>query len=84
MPTSSGSSSLSGTVLDSGGLVVPQSAVTIVNESTGLDRVGVTNDAGEFVFPALPPGVYTVKVKAPGFRPYERSGITLTSSARLE
>src|SRR4029077_367319 len=40
-------------------------------------------ETGEFVFPALVPGTYTVRVQAPGFRQFERTGNVVSSSTRL-
>jgi len=84
MAHAQGSSTLAGTVVDSSGLVIPNTSVTIINERTGAERSLFTSEVGGFVFAALPPGVYTVKVSAAGFRSYERKGNTLAASIRLE
>ena len=47
--------SLSGTVVDGSGNVVPGASITIVNEATAEERQGVTTDVGDFIFPALVP-----------------------------
>src|SRR2546427_7653811 len=70
-PGQTTSGSISGTVTDSTGQVVPASAVLLINESTGEERRTATNEAGFFVFTALPPGPYTVKVEFKGFKSYE-------------
>ena len=61
------SGTVTGVVSDPGGAVVPQAAVVAVNTATGDTRKTVTNGAGIFSIPALPPGPYTVDVQAKGF-----------------
>ena len=43
-----------------------------------------TNDQGIYYFPALLPGTYSVRVDALGFRPEERSAVTLAVASRVE
>jgi hypothetical protein len=68
---------VSGTVQDPTGAVVPGAQVTLVNEATQDTRVAVTSDAGFFAFPSLVPGTYSVKAVAKGFIPREFTGIVL-------
>jgi hypothetical protein len=70
-------------VADSSNRVIPRAEVTLFNEASGEERQSTTNDIGEFVFPGLPPGTYTVKVQASGFRAFERRGNVVVSSTRL-
>jgi hypothetical protein len=69
--------SLSGTVNDSSGGVLPGATVTLVNELSADSRNSVTNEEGNFVFAAVPPGTYTVKVELSGFQTIETRGIVL-------
>ncbi len=62
-----GSSSLSGTVTDPSGAVVPNARVTAHEEATGQDHVVTTNASGSYTIPNLNAGVYTVHVEASGF-----------------
>ena len=62
-------SAIVGQVRDMTGAVVPRAAVTITSPETGLRRSARTDDAGRFNFPQLKPGMYSVKVEAPGFEP---------------
>ncbi len=62
---------LSGTVTDSSGALIPGANVTISNNATGLQRQTVTNDEGSFTIPLLPPSNYTVTVLRDGFTPAE-------------
>ncbi len=74
---------ISGTVLDQSEAVVPNAAVTLLNDQTGASRKTTTAGAGEFVFTAVPPGNYTVTVEAPGFQSTRITGVILPASLRL-
>jgi hypothetical protein len=63
----SDSSSLSGTVTDPTGAVVPNAKVVAHNEANGQDRTVQTNASGSYTITNLPPGDYTVRVEAQGF-----------------
>jgi hypothetical protein len=62
---------LSGTVVDENGAVIPGASVAVSNASTGLQRRLLTDGVGRFNFPVLPPGKYTVRVVSEGFAPVE-------------
>src|SRR6266851_5239166 len=78
------SGTISGTVLDSSGSVVPRAVVTIISDQTGAKRLAAANDTGGFTVTALPPGGYSLKVEAPGFAVVERTGIALSADERLD
>ncbi|MEO8681263.1 MAG: carboxypeptidase-like regulatory domain-containing protein, partial [Vicinamibacterales bacterium] len=67
---------LRGVVKDNQG-IIPGVAVALVNESNGVTRDTVTNDSGEYSFPAVEPSTYTVKVSLTGFRSFERKGVRI-------
>src|SRR3989442_13531706 len=69
--------SISGETRDSSGAIVAGAAVTLVNSGTNATRTVATNDAGEYVFPSLPPGMYTVKAEKTGFKSIVRNQIEL-------
>ena len=69
--------SLTGTVRDATGAVVPKTSVVITNVATRLTRNLVTNDDGEYFTAALPPGQYDIAASAPGFRKYQARDVTL-------
>jgi len=75
--------SISGTVTDPSGQSVPAAKVKVVSELNGEEKAAITNDVGDFFFPALTPGSYVVRVEAPGFRPLESKGNVLAAAARL-
>ena len=74
---------LSGTVVDASGQVLPGATVTLANEATGGTRTMVTSDRGEFTFRAVQPGTYTVTVELSGFRRYERQHNVVNASSQL-
>ena len=61
--------SISGTITDASGSVLPGVTVTATNTSTGLARTVVTNDAGHYELQLLPPGVYRTAAELSGFQP---------------
>ncbi len=71
------SATLSGTVEDQNGAVVPGAAIVIQNVGTSLKRQATTNDEGSFTVPLLPPGAYTVTVRRDGFTPLEVRDVVL-------
>ncbi len=58
---------ITGLVADSSGGVIPNATVTIVGEQTGLTRTTQSNGSGEYFFPNLPIGTYTLTFTADGF-----------------
>jgi hypothetical protein len=78
-----GSASISATVVDRSGGVVPNAKVVLKNEESGITRETVTNSSGVFVFPSVPPGTYTVTVSFTGLETWERKGIVLTQGATV-
>jgi len=77
------SGSIIGTVLDSSGNVIPAASVKLISERTGEERSSQTNESGDFLFPALQPGAYTVSVEQPGFKPFKKTGNMLSAAERL-
>jgi hypothetical protein len=81
---------LTGTVTDASGGVLPGAAVTVSSEAViGGSRTTVTDENGTFRFPALPPGTYSVKVELSGFRAISQEarlqlGQTITLDAQLQ
>jgi hypothetical protein len=62
-----------------GDAVVPGVTVILLNEATSASRETVTNDAGDFSFPAVVPGAYTLRASLPGFKTWERQGLSVTT-----
>ena len=72
------SGTITGTVTDESGAVLPGVTVTIRNDETGAARELVTGAEGRFTGPNLQPGPYTITAALEGFATVERSGIRLT------
>src|SRR5882762_8147072 len=69
------SGSLVGTLTDSSGGVVVNAKVTITDRDTGFTRTATTNESGNYSFPDLPPGTYTVTAEQTGFKKVSRAGV---------
>jgi hypothetical protein len=69
---------MTGTVSDASGAVIPNAQVATKNVATGDVRSATTNATGLYTAPNLLPGSYDVTATAPGFSTEVRSGITLT------
>src|SRR5437763_3550196 len=81
---------ISGTVTDASGAVVPQVRITVRNERTNIVNKAESNSTGLFVAPALPPGSYELTAEKQGFRTFKMSniplsvGLTATVEVKLE
>src|SRR2546426_862885 len=69
---------ISGTVTDSTGAVVPGVNVTLKSVEKGINRTVKTDEGGRYRAPELALGSYEITAEAPGFETVVRSGITLT------
>jgi hypothetical protein len=80
------SATLTGTVRDISGAVVPNSEIAVLQLATGVTRSAVTDREGFYQILALRAGVVEVRARAAGFRPLLRKGISLTvnESAKLD
>ncbi len=74
------SAALGGIVMDPASAVVPNAGVTLTNERTSVVQQAKTNGTGLYTIPFLQPGKYTLAVEAPGFKRYERTGITIETA----
>ena len=82
---------LTGTVTDASGAVLPGVTVSVTSEALiGGSRSAVTDENGVYRFPTLPPGTYAVSAELSGFKPFTQQevrlqlGQTLTVDPRLE
>lgn len=78
----SSTGNMRGTVKDAQG-IIPGASVTLTNDENGTIRETVSNETGEYSFPALEPGSYSVKVAVPGFRTFERKGVRVNTQANV-
>ena len=75
--------SVSGTVKDASGAVVPDAAVTATNIDTEVRSTVTTNGSGFYSFPQLNVGRYTIAIEKDGFKPYQRAGVTIDANSTL-
>jgi hypothetical protein len=80
---SSVTGSISGTVKDSSGAVIPNAAVTALNTGTGISQSVEADAVGFYVFPALPVGVYDITIRHAGFKEYRQTGLALDATVAL-
>jgi len=79
-----------GTVTDPGGAVVPDATAELTNTATNEIKSVTTNSAGQYVFPNVAPGTYTLKISKAGFATITFSNIkfdvskSYTYDAKLE
>jgi hypothetical protein len=78
-----GSGTMTGTVRDQAGAVVPGATVTIVDNARGISRETATTSAGVYAVTSLTPSTYDVRVELTGFRPAVRQGVRVGTGATV-
>src|SRR5579864_4954406 len=76
--------SISGTLTDPSGAVIPGATVTVTNVAQGIMNKTTTDDKGVYTFPSLPVGTYDLKVEQAGFKPKSRSGLVIDIDSALQ
>jgi hypothetical protein len=69
---------LSGTVKDQSGAVLPGARLTLRNIANGTTRAATTDAQGRYSLPTLDPGIYELRVEQAGFKTAILSGVVLT------
>jgi len=72
-----------GKVSDNTDAIIVGASVKVTNIDTGIGRTQKSNDAGQFVFSALPIGRYSVAITNPGFETYLVSQLSLSQGDRV-
>lgn len=72
-----------GSVTDSTSAAIGDVKITVTDEGTGAIRATVTNATGEYNFASVIPATYSVSAEAPGFKRFERKGITVATQQSL-
>jgi hypothetical protein len=75
---------ITGTVSDSTGAVVPKAAITLTNKTSGDVRRSTSNGDGYFSFSSVPAGQYDLQVIFSGFKQYDLTGIDLLGAESLK
>jgi hypothetical protein len=73
------SATITGTVTDVTGAVIPRAQVTVIEQETAISSKTLATESGAFTVPYLPAGTYSVAISAPGFAEYKVSGIVVTT-----
>ena len=76
--------SISGTVRDLSGAVIPNAAVIVRNIDTSVERTSTTNGDGFYALTAIPVGHYEIEVRRTGFKPYRRTGVIVDVNTALQ
>ncbi len=74
---------ITGTVADPAGAVVPNAPIQAKNLGTGVEYSGATSTTGNYTLLQLPPGTYQLNVTVPGFKKYQRTGLTVEVAQTL-
>ncbi|HEY3742157.1 MAG TPA: TonB-dependent receptor [Bryobacteraceae bacterium] len=74
--------SLSGSVIDANGAAIPGAGVEVRENRTGVTARTVSSDVGVYVFPNLPPGIWTVTAEKEGFKKLVRNDIEIFIAQR--
>src|SRR5262245_20792366 len=77
------SASVTGSVQDSQGGVLPGVTVAITSRTQGNTLTAVTDDGGRFVFPIVRPDTYTLQVTLTGFKTAERTNLVVNANDKL-
>jgi len=75
---------ITGTVLDPSGAVVPNVTITLTNTATGQVRTANSNTSGIYLFPSLGVGNFTLSTTAPGFESYTKTNIVVNVDQTLK
>jgi hypothetical protein len=76
-PAQTSSATLTGTVRDSSGAVLPGVTITVTNTARNTSQSTISNETGNYVIPALNPGTYSVSAEMTGFKKFLQEGIVL-------
>ena len=76
--------SITGTVTDASGAVVPNARITVTGVFTGVERDAVSDSAGVYIVPSLIPGDYKLTVQAAGFGLYTIPKFTLDVDQKIK
>jgi hypothetical protein len=75
--------SISGTLKDPTGAVIPNATITLVNTALRSQYKAVSNGQGFYSFPTLPVGDYSVTIEAAGFSTQTKTNLTVDADAAL-
>ncbi len=74
---------VTGTVTDASGASIPNAEVSLLNQGTGVEQKTASEGNGSYRFPLVPPGIYTITVRASGFTEREIKDIKVDASTTV-
>src|SRR5437868_10357026 len=83
LPLAAQYASLSGTVKDQQGGAMPNVAITLTSQDTGVSITSKTDPGGNFEFPAVKPGSYKVRAEQTGFQTFVQGNVVLAVDDRV-
>lgn len=79
-----GQATLSGTITDPTGAIIPGAKATLIDEATKVQRTVIADKNGIVTFVAVPPSTYDVLVSSTGFKPTRENGIAVHINDQLD
>ena len=77
------SASVSGSVQDAQGAVLPGVTVTLTSRTQGNTLTATTDNQGRFVFPIVRPDAYTLQFALEGFKSLEQSNVVVNANDKF-
>jgi hypothetical protein len=74
------SSSISGTVVDASGAVIPNASISVHNNATGQTLSATSDARGAYTITNIQPGSYTVTATATGFQPLTQNNVVVDAN----
>ncbi|MBI2685913.1 MAG: TonB-dependent receptor [Acidobacteria bacterium] len=82
IPALAQSAALTGTVRDPQDATIPSAKATLTNQQTKVAQSTETDDSGNYEFPVVRPGTYSLKIERAGFRTFLQNDIVLAVTQR--
>jgi Carboxypeptidase regulatory-like domain len=76
--------SVSGTVVDPSGALIPSARITLLDEEKGYEFTTTTDASGRYLFRQVPPGKYAVSAQLAKFQTQRKEGIVLAVNQNVE
>jgi hypothetical protein len=84
MKAQSNNATLTGTVADKTGAVIPEARIVVIEEASGVTRSTTSDQRGFFSLVGVPVSTYDVEISAPGFNSLRRKGIAVHINDQIE
>ncbi len=75
---------ITGTVTDSSGAIIPNVSITLTNQATGQSRQSITNGSGIYTFANVGIGNFTLSATSSGFQTYTKTNIVVNTDQTLK